>query len=109
MLTHLLGRDRLPLLNTAELSRSLCAFAQLRTDCSGTPISRATLLTGSPPRTRRNDSSLNSRVYATLGTLFIQHLQQHNYLSLSLVPDNRWEAHAHVFVSDGETVDPRQR
>src|SRR6266545_4282470 len=70
-----------------------CAFTQLRIDCSGTPISRATRLTGSPPRTRRNASSLNSSVYATLGILFIDHLRQHYYLSLLLVPDNRWEAH----------------
>jgi hypothetical protein len=48
---------------------------------------------GSPPRTRRNASSLNSSVYATFGILFIDNLQQLYYPSLPLVPDNRWEAH----------------
>src|SRR5208282_3204472 len=56
---------------------SACAFTQLRIDCSGTPISRATLRTASPPRTRRNASSLNSSVYATFGILFIAHLQRY--------------------------------
>jgi hypothetical protein len=32
-------------------------------------------------------------VYATFGILFIEHLHQHYYLALLLVPDNRWEAH----------------
>src|SRR5207237_1308757 len=72
---------------------SACALTQLRIDCSGTPISRAILLTGSPPRTRRNASSLNSSVYAAFGILFIEHLRQRYYPALLLVPDNRWEAH----------------
>src|SRR5436190_22980472 len=84
---------------------SACAFTQLRIDCSGTPISRAIFLTGSPPRTRRNASSLNSSVYAAFGILFIEHLQQRYYLALLLVPDNRWEAqvvdHRFVVVGDG--------
>src|SRR5882672_1563680 len=56
---------------------SACAFTQLRIDCSGTPISRPTCLTASPARTRRNASSLNSSVYATLGIFFIEHLQRY--------------------------------
>ena len=31
-------------------------------------------------------------VYATFGILFIEHLPQHYYLALLLVPVNRWEA-----------------
>ena len=64
---------------------SAWAFTQLRIDCSGTPISRAILRTGSPPRTRRNASSLNSSVYAAFGIFFIQHLQQP-----SIIPRYRW-------------------
>src|SRR5579862_2252438 len=56
---------------------SACALTQLRIDCSGTPISRPTCLIGSPPRTRRNASSLNSSVYATFGIRFIAHLQRY--------------------------------
>src|SRR5579862_8267498 len=63
------GVIRLP--STLPSFPSACAFTQLRIDCSGTPISRATFLTASPLRTRRNASSLNSSVYATFGTLFI--------------------------------------
>ena len=72
---HLLRRDRLALLDVPSLP-SAWAFTQLRIDCSGTPISRAILRTGSPPRTRRNDSSLNSSAYAAFGILFIEHLHQ---------------------------------
>src|SRR5947207_1154173 len=63
----------LPLAASPSLPAA-CAFTQLRTDCSVTPISRATLRTASPLRTRRNASSLNSSVYDTFGTLFIEHL-----------------------------------
>src|SRR5207237_7320093 len=75
---------------------STCALTQLRIDCSGTPTSRAILLTGSPPRTRRNASSLNSSVYAAFGILFIEHLRQRYYPALLSVPDNRWEAQSNA-------------